>query len=437
MKLAPMIILSLSCGPLSAAVIEVAKNGPIDSIQAGVDAAAAGDVIVVKAGVFDERVVVPVGKDGLRIKAKPGAILDGFDQNGGIALTIASDDVEVSGLTIRNPVTDADPGHGISVSGNRPRIRKCRFLACEFRSIETTGADPTIEDCKFVGSGLGIRISGSGLARVVDCAFELGFDSIQLDGPGSAVIVGCSFTNISGDGVGGDLVGSLDVVDCRFKDISTDCVDVAVGGTITVRKNSVDGTRRAFLVSGALMTLTDNTIRRTFKDSNSAIDVDLGTCDIRKNSIRDSNGTAIRIGPSAIGSVRNNKVQRCGSLGTAGILIDAASDVTVADNVLSRLGGDGIRIALGNGGAIVVDDNTIKDCGRDGIDVGAQATAAVVTNNVVRRCLAEGIENSGANATITDNDAKQSRLDLANDGTATFTANVFTTGGENVAPEID
>lgn len=157
---------------------------------------------------------------------------------------------------------------------------------------------------------------------------------------------------------------------------------------------------------------------------------------MRKNTIRDCNATVIVVGLSAIGTVSGNSIQRCGTKQSVGILVASASDVIVRDNALSRLGGDAIRIELGIDN-IDVSGNTIKDCVRDGIDVGAQAVGVAVVDNVVRRCFAEGIENSGTNSTITGNDAKQCRLDLANDGTATFTANVFTTGGENVAPEID
>lgn len=437
MKLAFTLVVSLCCAASFGAVIEVAKNGPIPSIQAGVDAAAAGDVVVVKPGVFFERVVVPAGKNGLRIKAKAGAILDGFDPNGGPALSVASDDVEIGGLTIKNAFSSNDPGDGIDVSGNRPRIRKCRFVVCDFRSIRTTGADPVIDACAFFGADVGIKVEGSGVATIDDCKFDVCLGGIQLDTAGSAIVGRCKLSNISGDGIAGDVGGSLEVRNCSFKDVAVDCIEVDANGDVTIQKNAIDCARRAFVVEGALMTIRSNTIRRTIEDIDAVIDVDLGTCDIRKNSIQDCNASAIRVGLSAIGSVRDNKLQRCGSIATAGILIDAASNVTVTDNVLSRLGGDGIRIALGNGGAIVVDHNTIKDCARDGIDVGAAASAAVVTNNVVRRCIAEGIENSGANSTIADNDAKQSRIDLANDGTATFADNVFTTGGENVAPEID
>lgn len=437
MKLAFTLVVSLCCAASFGAVIEVAKNGPISSIQAGIDTAAAGDVVVVKPGVFFERVVVPAGKNGLRIKAKAGAILDGFDPNGGPALAVASDDVEILGLTIKNAFSFNDPGDGIEVSGDRPRIRKCRFVTCEFRSIRTTGADPKIDDCAFFGANVGIKIEGSGVATIEDSKFDLCLTGIQLDAAGSAILQRCKFTNVSGKGIVGDVTGSVDLRNCAFKDVALICVELAVGGNATLRKNSIDGALRAFELESAVATVTGNTIRRIFEDTDAVIDVDVGTCDIRDNSILDCNATAIRVGPAVSGTIADNSIQRCGSIGSAGILVESAAGVTVVDNTLSRLGGDGVRIVLGNGGTIVVDDNTIKDCARDGIDVGAAANAAIVTNNVVRRCFAEGIENSGSSTTIADNDAKQCRLDLANDGTATFTDNAFTTGGENVAPEID
>lgn len=437
MKLAYALVLSLSCASLNGAVIEVAKNGANPTLQAGVDAAQAGDDVVVKPGVFTERVIVPAGKNGLRIKAKSGAILDGFDSNGGAALTVGSDDVEVTGLTIRNAFANAALGFGILVNGNRPRIRKCQFNGCVTNNIRTKGSDPLIDDCTFRGSNAAVRIEGAGNATIEDCDFVLSAVGIALDALGSVTVVRSTFSTINFDAIQGDTSESLDVRNCKFRDIGGRCIDAEVGDDINVQKNSIDNATGAFLLRGSTLVVTNNAIRRIHEDVSPAIDLELGVCEVRNNVLQDCNAGTIFVGAAVTGFITKNKIQRCGSFPSAAIGVDSVANMNVGDNSIERVGGDGVRVSRGSGGGIVVVGNALKDCVRDGIDVGPQAVGVGVEDNVVRRCFAEGISNSGSNSTITGNDVKQCRLDLANDGTATFTANTFVTGGENVAPEID
>lgn len=57
------------------------------TIQAAVDAAAPGDVVLVPAGVYHENVIVST--DGISIVAMPGAVLDGTGAAGGVGLRVA------------------------------------------------------------------------------------------------------------------------------------------------------------------------------------------------------------------------------------------------------------------------------------------------------------------------------------------------------------
>src|SRR5687768_9309799 len=80
------------------------------TIQAAVDASGPGDAVVVGAGVYDEAVTIPAGKDGLEVRG----VQAGADaawagragtetqvvRPGGIAFTVASNRVKLDGLSI-------------------------------------------------------------------------------------------------------------------------------------------------------------------------------------------------------------------------------------------------------------------------------------------------------------------------------------------------
>jgi len=90
--------------PSGGQVLHVPRD--YSTIQAAVNAAAAGDTIQVKAGVYNEKVVVSTS--AVRLHATSGVVLDGAGLSGiGILVRGASvaspvNDVEVSGFEVRN-----------------------------------------------------------------------------------------------------------------------------------------------------------------------------------------------------------------------------------------------------------------------------------------------------------------------------------------------
>ncbi|MCA1636447.1 MAG: right-handed parallel beta-helix repeat-containing protein [Acidobacteria bacterium] len=85
-------------------VIHVPRD--YSTIQAAVDAAAAGDTVQVKAGVYNEKVVVSTSS--VRLHATSGVVLDGTGLTGvgilvrGTSIASPVSDVEVSGFEVRN-----------------------------------------------------------------------------------------------------------------------------------------------------------------------------------------------------------------------------------------------------------------------------------------------------------------------------------------------
>lgn len=110
-------------------------NASHGSVQAGVDAAFAGDTVVVCAGTYQESVTIPGTKDGLTLEADSGASPTLVGPSGDNSMTIhveqEADGVTIRGLTITNP----DGRYGVFVGwygGDGP--------------VDTRIVDNTIED---------------------------------------------------------------------------------------------------------------------------------------------------------------------------------------------------------------------------------------------------------------------------------------------------
>ncbi|EMA72169.1 nitrous oxide reductase family maturation protein NosD [Halorubrum distributum] len=118
------------------------------SAQAAVDAAAAGETVVL-AGRFDERVNATV--DDLRIVASEGgAVIDGGGE--GRVLTLSGENVTVSGVWVRGSGSDlGTEDAGVFVAGDRARIESVRITDTAY-GIWIDGADEAvIEDVRIDG----------------------------------------------------------------------------------------------------------------------------------------------------------------------------------------------------------------------------------------------------------------------------------------------
>lgn len=118
-------------------------GGDFASVQAAVDAAADGDTLLIRAGVYAERVVIH--RSGLRIACEDGAVLtgsgcakdtwpDGREKGTFLSATllVLGDDVSIENLTVRNDAGDGrQVGQAVAVyaAGDRGVYRHCRFIA--------------------------------------------------------------------------------------------------------------------------------------------------------------------------------------------------------------------------------------------------------------------------------------------------------------------
>jgi hypothetical protein len=183
----------LAASTARAAIVCVAPPAvtacPNHTVQAGVDAAAAGDVVKIAAGVYFESVTIPSGKEKLQLigAGKLKTIIDHDGANAGLpGISIQANDVSISNLTIQNG-TD----WGILAFGDRTKISGVRVVGVHSTTagaIEVFGSGTQVVNSEVRGCARhGIALLGDkGIVRGNVVAQVTGM-AIFIQGPGGEI----------------------------------------------------------------------------------------------------------------------------------------------------------------------------------------------------------------------------------------------------------
>lgn len=382
------------------------------SIQAAVNAAGAGDTILVKAGTYKENVSIAPGKEGLVLRGVGKVTIDARPNGAsgsGAALAIGADGVRVENLLVRlaldglsssgvvvvandvvfkNVKSWANEQAGFVIFGHRVRLERCHVQACELSGIAITGDDSIVDRCTVRQcDSAGISITGN-----------------------NALVRKCVVHTIEDDS-GIEIVGSdAHVIDNAVFDTDGAAIDVQ-GNDVVIRGNTV----------------------RSGPDADGIL-IDLATVGtIENNTCVECFQAGIRVGGDCSSIlVAKNKVLRCGTESSHAIDIDG-DQCTITGNTVFEAESDGIHVG---GTGCVIQSNKVSRCFEDGIQIND--VGATVSKNFVKDCVGEGIENSADGTNVTDNVMKGNRIDFVNDTTlGEFSGNVFATGGPMSLPEIN
>jgi parallel beta-helix repeat protein len=414
-----LLALLLLAAPLRADTLKVPQQFP--TIQGAVDVAAPGDVVQVSKGVYRENVVV--GVNGLALRGKPGAVIDGAYISNCIQVT--ANDVEVSGFTLVNGgvsqaalTADLAPPTGcLHVTGTGAALSKLDVRAGESFGIRLEGTG-TIEKCTVDGcAGNGIWVQtgnslGTDITSISKCdVHRSNIGIFAEDGPflvEKNTVDRCFTVNIY------VLIPTL-FVDVQILVQPTlvtgnTCTDgfeyglyAAVGaGTSTLEKNTVRGNGLGMYVAGFGEQVLSNTV-----EDNALFGITLGASDtlVSKNKIRDNGGPGLLVG--------------FGDIVTDGSQV---GDNDIDSNTVQANGGDGLQVASDSN---EVHGNTLKDNLGDGIQFLAGVSGNSISNNSITGNDHDGLDNWGLQTLIQGNTCKDNGgADLAGlgDGNGT-TAN--------------
>ncbi|MFH0944654.1 MAG: right-handed parallel beta-helix repeat-containing protein [Planctomycetota bacterium] len=341
---AALLSLLIAC-PAFAANLKVPRDYP--TIQAAVDAAGPGDVVVVSEGVYAENVVVDTKQDlTVRARGSDQVIIDPGGSGRGIAVA-RSARIELQRLRVRN--ASSQGGIEVSASDN-VRITRC-----------------VVSDTERV-------------------AIEL------LDSPGSR-IDRCTIENPGGTGI------ELDTDDCVVSDCSIRGSAYS-GIRVFGNGNSIEGNvielaaRYGVSLGMTGHTCTDSLIRsnRIVAPAWSGIQCDAlsARCTIIENIIDRPGGCGINLDDGSENHILEaNTIVRPDDYGVHTV----CSGAIFARNKIKRAGVSGVRMAASASGCMLI-GNRVNRSGEDGFKVYSSGNLFI--QNRTRRSSLRGLFDSAA-----------------------------------------
>jgi predicted outer membrane repeat protein len=157
-------------------------TGDAPTIQAGIDSAAAGDIILIGCGSYTEHDIT-ITTGGLVVRSEsghPGCVTIDAEQLGRVIYCQGLDaSSQIEGLTLTGGVSDR--GGGIECSSASPTITNCRFIGNESTFVGggvdcRVSSSPTFSFCHFIentatDSGGGLYCENASSPIMNDCVF--------------------------------------------------------------------------------------------------------------------------------------------------------------------------------------------------------------------------------------------------------------------------
>ncbi len=258
-----LLLLTLSCA--HAATLNV-PTSQYPTIQAGINAAAPGDTVLVADGTYTGpgNVDLDFGGKNITVQSVNGAaktVIDcqgsendphrGFYFHSG-ETTAAT----ISGFTVENGEAAPDaqyPGGGVSIINSNPTLTNCTFNG-NLSNVIYVGysGSVAVANCTFTNNDFGgIQVYGKatvansvfistygdamyviGTASATGCTFTGGqHNGITGDGNSNMTVTGCAFTGNQGDGL--DNYSIAKVANCTFVGNKNNGMDVGADSTLT------------------------------------------------------------------------------------------------------------------------------------------------------------------------------------------------------------
>ncbi len=308
----PALVLALAALPAAAGVVRVPQDAA--TIQAAVNLAGTGDVVLISSGTYEETVNITSRVD-LTLRGKGKVVLRaplGVDE---VVLVVGSTGIRL--VDLRFVGGDDPPGIG-SPTG---------VTALSSRAVH-------VHDCRFTRVGIGVHVDGGSAAAVTESSFVQCTTGVYLDDTTGGVAARNEFENCTRS------VFFLGATAC------------------SATENEVDGgTFRAFdVASGSNNLIVDNEV----ESSAAAVRSLAADTHVLRNSIKKCLSGIEIVGDRAL--VAGNKVSKVEQFG----IRIGASDGVVQGNTIKATGGDGIEVVSAD---TLVTANAVSKAGDEGISV--------------------------------------------------------------------
>ncbi len=361
-----LVSLSVALAPFASAV-DLAVPGTYPTIQAAVNVAQPGDVILIGKGKYEPALID--GKTDLTLKRSGGKVIVnvGFDDEAGIRI-LNSSGISISGLDVRGGFSE-----GIWA---------------------TFVDDLTITDCRFKKTGDGVALEVCDDVLIEDCSFRTKLDGIYMSTGSGVTVRDCVFKGLKGGpAVYSNDVDQVSVVDCRATNVDEGFYLNDADGSMVVgcRVKKVK-TWLAIDVQGVGVTVMDNVVKKAKGDESFVVLGD-GAVVTGNKLLKSSEGVYVS---GAGATVSGNGVKKC----VRGLEVDSDA-ATVSGNDVSGSKQFGVRV---RGFSNDVESNEVRKNGTNGMEIEGSGNA--VTANVGKKNKHVDLyDESGVGAnTYVDND---------------------------------
>jgi hypothetical protein len=408
--------------------VDPATVGCFTTIQDAVTAAVADDMITVAPGVYFENVVIPAGKDGLKIQGanRVTTIVDPDVPNTGPGFLVQSASVMISNLTIRNGVADS-----IVIDADAAVIQRVRILAN--RGTATSGIR--------VNSGTGHQILNNEIRGVPLVGIYLLTTGATLvrgnvvsqapygiyAGGGSVQILSNRVSNVSNYGVGAFT---------NLATVASNVIENTLGpATYAAGKDPSVSSNRMTVVGGMVVnciTCSGGLVRGNVMTGSRGIGMIFqadapGLLAQRNRTSYTAFTGQYYIGTAVAGFQNVASDTRRGSPSLDDCVFVSGSDHVLTRNTATRCGGSGFRV---NADTVTLDRNTSSFArafgfvvdGANGMNPEHLDTTLTRNRALFTSGQGFGVLNLAANTVLTGNVAARNRLDFCDQGASTDTS---------------
>lgn len=424
-------LLLLAAAPAAAGTLKVPKQYP--TIQSAINAASAGDTVLVAAGEYRETVVVPSFKTGLKLIGKGGPVLDA--DGDAFALHVEADGVLVRGFVLRHASSAAvrveGPGGGavagvrlehlsarnagstsfgaFYVEADEAVLRKLEVLASDGYGLRVLGSDALVQQCRTVATYYhGVLVVGV-RARVERCDVRDVFNYYGIEINGDQAVVD---RNVVGNTYYSNLaVSGKDAVVTRNTALGgcdDEVIEVA-GEAPLVSRNVVPFSSWGYIGLYVHGSQTGGLVER--------------------NEVRSTTGVGLYVAGSGH-VVRQNVLESCGFPGHPALEVHSTSS-TIERNTIIAAPWTGIAV---HGPDVLLKANKVTGGAGDGVRI-ASVPGVVLDGNLIKGNESDGVRNQGSSTVLRRNTVLGNRIDITNTGTITIEpGNKYGTGGADTAP---
>jgi nitrous oxidase accessory protein NosD len=417
-------VLSMAtASPLAAATTRCVNpsgtGGCFNTIQGAVDASSLGDLVKIAPGTYYENVVVPPGKDGLRIfgASRVTTILDPDTYtdlgifNTGPGIQILSRNVQVRNLMIRNGRSD-----GIQAYESGAILQGLRLTGMAQSGIAVFGLFAQVVGNDISHAGIGI-VSFEAQAIVKSNTVASCSIGIALLGDGAQAIGNRVFNNVRGLYVSladGALLRSNDV---RYTSGSgASAIETLQSRAPTLRSNRVLGADTGILVQCTDCiqgSLVGNSVTDTVQGV--MVVTDSPGFLLQANSLLRS-GSGFDLTGQGIVADRN-RAREVGFAAASPCFGAFTLDGILTRNTAMQCGGEGFYVASGR---TTLDRNLASGTLGNGFKIDAVADSILTRNRAVSNATQGFAVLTGAtNTVLMSNIGSQNRTDFCDQGTTT------------------